>query len=183
MTRNKANDVLKLVLTALFAALVCVATMLVPIYIPATGGYANLGDGFILIGAFMLHPVYAMIAAGIGSMLADILASFVQYAPATLVIKALLAGVAAWIFVRFGKGKNTRQSIMWMVLAGLAGETVMVLGYFFYEAVVLQLGWAAAASIPANIGQGAVGIVVACVTVPLLQKNSEIKSLTDKTWK
>ncbi|MBR2053626.1 MAG: ECF transporter S component [Clostridia bacterium] len=48
MTRNKANDVLKLVLAALFAALICVATMVVRIPMPATDGYANLGDAIII---------------------------------------------------------------------------------------------------------------------------------------
>lgn len=183
MTRNKANDVLKMVLTALFAALVCVATMLVHIPVPVTGGYANLGDGVILLGAFMLHPMYAVIAAGIGSMLADILASYVQYAPATLVIKAAVAIVAALIYNRFGKEKQTKVSVLWMAVAGLAAEAVMVLGYFFYEAVILQYGLAAAAAIPANIGQGAVGILVSCTVAPLLQNNGEVKNLMNKTWK
>lgn len=183
MTRNKANDVLKLVLTALFAALVCVATMLVHIPVPATGGYANLGDGVILLGAFTLHPMYAVIAAGVGSMLADILASYVQYAPATLVIKAAVALVAALIYNRFGREKKIKVSVLWMAVAGLAAEAVMVLGYFFYEAVILQYGLAAAAAIPANIGQGAVGIVVACVVAPVMQNNGEVKNLMNKTWK
>lgn len=57
------------------AALVCVATMLIQIPIPATGGYANLGDGVILVCAYLISPLYAVIAAGLGSMLADLLAA------------------------------------------------------------------------------------------------------------
>lgn len=68
----KGSSTFRIVLTALFAALICVATMLVQIPIPATGGYANLGDGVILICAFLMHPLYAVIAAGLGSFLADI---------------------------------------------------------------------------------------------------------------
>ena len=64
----KQNQTLKIVLIALFAALVCVATMLVPIPIPASGGYANAGDGEILMCAFLMGPVNAAFAAGIGSM-------------------------------------------------------------------------------------------------------------------
>mgnify|MGYP003426362827 FL=1 len=59
----------------------------------------------------------------------------------------------------------------------------MVLGYFFYEAVVLQYGMAAAGAILPNVGQGVVGIVVACITAPLLQNNGEVKNLMNKTWK
>ena len=46
------------VFVALFAALICVATMIIRIPIPATGGYANLGDGILLVCAFMMHPLY-----------------------------------------------------------------------------------------------------------------------------
>ena len=81
----KRISTFKIVITALFAALICVSTMIVQIPIPATGGYANLGDGIILICACLLHPVYAVIAAGLGSVLADLLAGYVAYAPATLI--------------------------------------------------------------------------------------------------
>ena len=94
-----------------------------------------------------------------------------------------VALVAALIYNRLGRGKQTKVSFLWMVAAGAAAEAVMVLGYFFYEAVVLRYGLAAAASIPANLGQGAVGVLVACVTVPALQKNGEVKNMMDKTWK
>lgn len=79
---------LKTVVTALFAALICLATMLVQIPIPATGGYANLGDGVILIAAFLIQPWSAVVAAGVGSALADVLSGYVAFVPGTLVIKA-----------------------------------------------------------------------------------------------
>ena len=60
----KHTSTFKIVLTALFAALICVATLLVQIPIPATGGYANLGDGMILLnvccaatGGLMTRPI------------------------------------------------------------------------------------------------------------------------------
>ena len=58
----KQNQTLKIVLIALFAALVCVATMLVPIPIPSSGGYANAGDGVILMCAFLMGLVNAAFA-------------------------------------------------------------------------------------------------------------------------
>ena len=91
----------KIVVTALFAAMICVATMLVQIPIPATGGYANLGDGVILICAFLMHPLYAVISAGLGSALADILAGYLSFAPGTLLIKAGVALIGALLFKRF----------------------------------------------------------------------------------
>jgi hypothetical protein len=45
-----------------------------------------------------------------------------------------------------------------LIVSGAAGEVVMVLGYFGYESLILGYGLAAAASIPANLAQGALGI-------------------------
>ena len=117
----------KIVITALFAALICVATMLIQIPIPATGGYANLGDGIILICTFLLPPAYAVTAAGLGSALADILAGYVSYAPATLIIKAGVALIAALIFSKIGKDKNTRSMLAVMIVAGILAEVFMVI--------------------------------------------------------
>lgn len=43
------------------------------------------------------------------------------------------------------------------VLAGLAAECVMILGYFAYEGLLLGYGWGAAGSISTNIVQGIFG--------------------------
>ena len=131
-------------LIALFAALVCVATMLVPIPIPASGGYANAGDGVILMCAFLMGPVNAAFAAGIGSMLADLLLGYVSFAPGTLVIKACVALIAGGIFNRFGRGQATGRALGVQLIGGVAAEAFMVLGYFFYEAVLLGVGIGAA---------------------------------------
>ncbi|MBO5489614.1 MAG: ECF transporter S component, partial [Eubacterium sp.] len=77
----------KIALTALFAALTCVATMVIRIPVPATGGYLNLGDGFVILCGILLGPAYGFLAAGIGSGLADLLAGYTQYVPGTFLIK------------------------------------------------------------------------------------------------
>ena len=61
-------------MAALMAAMACVATMVIKIPIPATGGYINLGDCIVLLSGIILGPVYGGIAAGLGSALADLLA-------------------------------------------------------------------------------------------------------------
>ena len=57
----------KLVLAALFAALTYVATNIIHMPTPVTNGYVNLGDCMVLLGAFLLGPVYGAAAGGIGS--------------------------------------------------------------------------------------------------------------------
>lgn len=61
----------KLVLSALFAALACVATMSIRIPTPGTGGYIHPGDAIVILCGVFLDPVSAFLAAGIGSCMAD----------------------------------------------------------------------------------------------------------------
>ena len=60
----------KLVMASMFAALCCVTTMIIKIPSPLKG-YLNLGDCVVLLAGFMLPPLYAFLAAGIGSALAE----------------------------------------------------------------------------------------------------------------
>jgi uncharacterized membrane protein len=131
--------------------------------------------------AFLMNPLYAVIAAGLGSMLADILAGYLTYAFGTLIIKAGVALIAALVFNRFGRNRCVRGQFLCMIISGLLAETFMVLGYFFYEAVCLGYGIGAAASIVGNIGQGVVGIIMACIITPALSRSAEVRELMDKT--
>lgn len=177
----RSTSTFKIVLTSLFAALICVATMLVQIPIPATGGYANLGDGVILMCAFLMNPLYAVIAAGLGSMLADLLAGYISYAFGTLVIKAGVALIGALIFNRFGRGRCVKGQLISMIVGSILAEAFMILGYFFYEAVCLGIGSGAAGAIIGNVGQGVVGVLVACIVTPALARSHEVRELMDKT--
>lgn len=177
----KRISTFRIVITSLFAALICVATMLVQIPIPATGGYANLGDGIILICAFLMNPLLAILAAGLGSMLADLLAGYVSFAFGTLVIKAGVACISTFVFRRWGMGKSTRQTLAAMIAAGILAEAFMVLGYFAYEAIILGMGLGAAGAIVGNIGQGVVGVIVACVVAPVLMRSREVTELMNRT--
>ena len=148
---NKSN-VYKLVLASLFAALTYVMTMVVQVPSPMQG-YVNLGDYAVLLSAWLLGPLYGGAAAGIGSMLADLLLGYGHYAPGTLIIKGAMALVAALVFKAFRK--NTAGAL----IGGVAAEVVMVAGYFGYAALLLGKGIGAAASVPGNLVQGAVGLV------------------------
>ena len=155
----KHKKLYRLVLTALFAALTCIATMLIQIQMPATNGYVNIGDCFVLLGAWVLGPWFGAAAGGIGSALADLLAGYPHYIPGTLVIKALMAVIAALLYQRLG---------------GVAAELWMVLGYFVYAWIALGKGLAAATSIPGNLLQGVIGIVAALALVAALQESKAL---------
>ena len=158
------KKVQKLVVSALMAALTYVATMVVRIPSPMNG-YVNLGDCFVLLSGWLLGPWYGGAAAGIGSMLVDLLSGYGHYVPGTLIIKGVDAMAAALIFRALGRGKTG------MLVSGIVGETIMVLGYFFYASLILGKGLAAAASIPGNIVQGIAGIAIGMALAILLQKS------------
>lgn len=150
----KKLDVKKLVVAALLASFACVATMI--IQIPnGIGGYFNLGDCIVLLCGWLLGPVYGALAAGIGSMLADVFSSYITYAPATFVIKALMAIIAFYIAKAFSSKKT-----LGAVLSGICAELWMVLGYFIYESFLYGIAGAAPGVIP-NLLQGVAGIVCA----------------------
>lgn len=144
----------KLIMAALFAAITCMAT-LVQFPMPLVG-YINLGDCFVLLGAWILGPFYGAAAAGVGSVLGDVISGFAAYAPFTFVIKTSMAIVAYYIV---GKRKVLSPCIIRRLLSALLAEIIMVSGYFLTECFVFGLGLGAAASIPYNCIQGAAGII------------------------
>jgi uncharacterized membrane protein len=147
----------KLSLTALFIALVCISTMVFQIPIPATSGYIHLGDSAImLISCFFGWP-FGMIAGGLGSGLADVLSGYAQWAPFTLIIKALMG---------FAIGKiahiDDTHSIFNIrnIIANCVGIVIMLVGYFLAGAVLEGSFLVSATSIPSNMIQGFGGLLI-----------------------
>lgn len=154
-----------LVLASLFAALCCLATMLIQIPAPVAG-YVHFGDVFVLLSGWLLGG-YGVAAAGIGSMLADILTGYAAYAPITFIDKAATAAVA-WLILLFFK-KVMPHKLVWLglIVSAVAGELVMAFGYTAYEIVQYGFGQAIV-NLPANLVQGAFGVVIGCVIYPIL---------------
>lgn len=163
------QKIMKLVTTALFIAIICVATIVIQIPSPLTG-YFNLGDCFVLIAAWFLGIGYGSLAAGIGSALADIILGYTIYAPATFVIKALMSVAACLIY------KALKKPLIGKTVSAISAEAVMVLGYFLYESVILKYGLAAASAIPTNIAQGVVAIVAAVALASAMEKSKALNS-------
>ena len=88
MEKDKTS---KVVLTALMMCLIILATMLIKIPIPFTQGYVHLGDAMIFLSVLILGWKYGIVAAGVGSMLGDIIGGAAAWAPWTLVIKGGMA--------------------------------------------------------------------------------------------
>lgn len=160
----------KLVMTALLAALTCVATMLIKIPSPMKG-YLNLGDCVVLLAGWILSPGYGFLAAGLGSALADLMAGYVIYAPATVLIKGVMALLAFWGYKIFSKKWG---SLVSGILSGIAAEIFMVLGYFVFEGFLYGF-LPSLVNIPANGVQGAAGVVLGVVLLKVLEKSKVIR--------
>ncbi len=148
----------KIVTAALLTAFTCIATMISIGPLPPTNGYVHLGDALVLLCGFILGPVYGSIAAAIGSALADITLGYVLYAPATFIIKFLVAACAALMYSI--KDKGTIK----LIFACVVSELIMICGYYIYESFILGGGIGAVAAlsgVPANIFQGVSAIIIA----------------------
>ena len=100
------NKTKKIVMTALFAALACVATMSIRIPTPGTSGYIHPGDAIVILAGIILGPAYGFLAAGIGSCLADLLGGYFVYVPITFAIKGLVALFAALAYKKIAKDRQ-----------------------------------------------------------------------------
>ena len=153
----------KIVYSALMASLACVATMIISIPTPLQG-YIHLGDAIVLLCGWTLGPIYGVAAAAIGSALADMLSGYLVYAPATFVIKGLSALVGCLVYILMSKKK---KSIWGLVISAIAAELLMVALYYVFEG--FMYGFAASlVNIPANLIQGAGGVIFGTVLMKAL---------------
>ncbi|MBQ8310342.1 MAG: ECF transporter S component [Clostridia bacterium] len=157
-----SKHIRKLVYSAMFCALVFTATWLS--FPSPFGGNVNLGDSILLLGAWMLGGPWSIIACAAGAALTDILSGYALYAPATLIIKALMVLTAILSLKLFSK----LPAIARTVLSATLAELVMVLGYFAYEGFFLYGFGASALNIPFNLIQGGVAIAIAVLLQTLL---------------
>ena len=157
-------------MTALIAALACVATMIIKIPSPMKG-YLNLGDCIVLLAGWILAPGYGFVAAGLGSALADVFSGYVIYAPATFVIKGCMALIAFACFKLMNKkiGKLPSQ-----LIGAVLAEIAMVMGYFVFEGFLYGFG-PSLVNIPANAVQGAAGIVIGIILIKIFEKTGLTK--------
>lgn len=171
------NNLKKLILAALFAALSCVATMSIRIPTPGTGGYIHPGDAIVILSGVILGPVWGFLAGGIGSALSDLIGGYFVYVPITFMIKGLVALTAGLLYQKVGKTQKSRYAAV--VLGGVADIILVAGGYFVCEYFIYGAG--AAASIPANIIQGIGGLVISCILYPILISIPNVRQMTVAT--
>jgi len=171
--KNKTQYHLKkLTLSALFAALTCVSTLIVITYSPS-GGYIHFGDCFVLLSGFMLGPLWGGVAAGIGAALTDLILGYAVYIPATFVIKWAMAAAAALVLKQMMR-KKTRYAVLKRALAAAVGGILMVTGYFGYECILYGFE-GAFPNVFMNLIQAAAGVISATLLMIPLTRIGYIK--------
>lgn len=164
------NPLVILTTTAFMAALTSVMTIVIKI--PSPQGYLNLGDCFVILSGWMLGPVYGFLAAAIGSAFADLFSGYAIYMPASFVIKGLMA-VAVYYLPRFLSGKKSRHPAFCFLAGAAFAELIMILGYYLFEALIIGIGFSAAAvAIPLNCVQAFAGIAGAFYLARALEKTN-----------
>lgn len=156
----------KIVMAALMAALACVATMIIKIPSPLKG-YINLGDCVVLAAGWTLSPAYAFFAAALGSAAADVLSAYVLYAPATFVIKGLMAVIASYGFQLLHRKSGKLAA---RIVSGAVAEIAMILGYFVFEGFLYGFV-PSMVNIPANGVQGLAGLIIGIVLMKAFEKS------------
>lgn len=157
---------LKMTTAGVFTALICIATMVIRIPSLGGNGYVNIGDCVILLCSWLFGGIYGALAAGLGSALADLLSGYPAYVPGTFVIKFLMGLVAYFCYKAVVSNK-----LKWVgqIASGIIAEIIMVLGYLFYEAVILGYGVGAFPAIISNILQGVTNLVLAFIAIKVFQ--------------
>lgn len=173
-TQNGQSKVYYVVLTAMMMCIIMVAILLLRVPIPFTQGYVNLSDAMVFMAVIILGWKYGAVAAGLGSMLGDLLSGFAMWAPWSLGIKAVMAVIFGLIIqsVAAREAVSGRMfvsvEIVGMVVAGM----FMSAAYFCAEGIMYG-NWAVAAlGIPWNIAQFAVGTVLAVALNAALARTS-----------
>lgn len=116
---NTTQNLKKIVLAAMFAAMTAVLTAYVKIYTP-TGGYIHLGDAAIYLAACFLPTPFAIAAGAIGGGLADLLVY-----PETIIYTVIIKACNAAVFSSKSEKIASKRNLIMVVVSGL----ITVVGY------------------------------------------------------
>jgi uncharacterized membrane protein len=130
MVKDEGWSLIKTGLVAGLVGVTALTTIIIRIPIPATTGYFNLGDIFVIFTGIWLGPVPGLIVGAIGPAFADLI-GFPVFVPATLVTKGL-EGLAVGLIA----GAPNSTSFARRVIAAFVGGAIMVIGYFLFEALL-----------------------------------------------
>lgn len=148
-----------LVESALLVSLVYIATRFINIRIPmtASGGLVHLGNVMLFISAIVFGPKKGAIAGAFGMGLFDLLSEWAMWAPFTFVIR----GIMGYIIGKIAWSKDKKGNSMILNIGAIVVSAIwMIFGYYIAEGILYGNWISPVASIPGNIIQIVVGLII-----------------------
>lgn len=194
----KNENILKLTLTGLIAALSYVVFTFLQIKIPLGPGDAtsiHLGNAVCVLGALLLGGFYGGIGGALGMTIGDLFDPiYIVYAPKTFLLKlciGLITGVIAHKFGKISISNDNRHVFKWTLLASIGGLLFNVIfdpivGYFYKllilgkPAAELTLAWNVAATSINAVTSTIVAVAVYMALRPALKKAGLFLTLNKK---
>ncbi|MFJ9384075.1 ECF transporter S component [Peribacillus sp. NPDC101481] len=166
---RSSQKTMDLIITAMLIALVFLSTFFLNIKLPiaANGGLVHLGTAMLFIASILFGPKKAALAGAIGMGLFDIVGGWTLWAPITIVARGLqgyIVGKIAW-----SKGRNG-TSTAFNVIATIVSIPFMIAVYYIGEGILYGNWIAPLASIPGDLVQNILGIIVAVPVCVALKK-------------
>jgi uncharacterized membrane protein len=164
-----SKKTLDLIMTAMLVALVFLSTFFLNIKLPISvnGGLVHLGTGMLFIASILFGPKKGALAGAIGMGLFDLVGGWLLWAPITIVARGLqgfIVGKIAWSNGRKG------SSLASNVTATIVSIPFMIAVYYFGE-VILYGNWIVPlTSIPGDLLQNALGMIIAIPVCVALKK-------------
>lgn len=147
---NKNEKLIKILQTALLAALCFVTFTFIQIKVPVPGGGAtsfHVGNAFCVLAALLLGGPYGGLAGAIGMTIADIIDPvYITGAPKTFILKFCIGLITGFIAHRIGKisrSTDKKHILKWSFIASIGGLAFNVVadpivGYFYKQYVLGQ---------------------------------------------
>ncbi len=160
--RNKS--LLKITYTAIFTAIILLATTVIKFSTGMGEGYIHFGDCFIYLSACLLPFPYCLIAGALGGALADILSGFAIWAIPSAIIKMLIAMPFALMCKKNKSNKILNKKTAFMpIISGI----FTILGYFVAECILYSVASATLSLIGNTVQAVASGILFYIVATAL----------------
>lgn len=185
----KNEQLMKLVLTGVFAALSYVVFTFLQIQIALPGGDAtsiHLGNAVCVLGALLLGGVYGGLGGAIGMSIGDLFNPvYVAYAPKTFILKlciGLVTGVIAHRLGHITTEKDNKKVLKWTIFAAVGGLLFNVIfdplvGYFYKLVIMgkpaaeLTLAWNIASTSINAVTSAIVSVAVYMALRPALKRS------------
>lgn len=153
--RNK-KSLLIITYTAIFTAIILLATSLIKFSTGLGEGYIHLGDCFVYLSACILPFPYCLVAGALGGALADILSGYAIWAIPTMLIKMLNAVPFALVCRKYISNKIlSKYTVLMTIISGL----ITILGYFVAECILYSVASATLSLLGNTIQAVASGII------------------------